>query len=68
MSDEPAERVEGNRMLRKHFTVSIAHQFDRPALETQIRHDNYDGFVMEGGVSNAICRGRTCAELHKSFL
>ncbi|MCH2209920.1 MAG: mandelate racemase/muconate lactonizing enzyme family protein [Fuerstiella sp.] len=61
------EDVEGNRALRKHLSVPIAHHVDRPAFETQIRRDICDGFVMEGGISNALSRGRTCAEFNKPF-
>jgi L-alanine-DL-glutamate epimerase-like enolase superfamily enzyme len=61
------EDVEGNRMLRQHLSVPIAQHIDRPAFETQIRRDICDGFVMEGGVTNALGRGRTCAEFNKPF-
>jgi len=61
------EDVEGNRMLRQHLSVPIAQHIDRPAFETQIRRDICDGFVMEGGVSHAVGRGRTCAEFNKPF-
>lgn len=61
------EDVEGNRMLRQHLSIPIAQHIGRPAFETQIRRDICDGFVMEGGVSNAIGRGRTCAEFNKPF-
>ncbi len=61
------EDVEGNRALRDQFTIAMAHHVDRPAFETQIRRDICDGFVMEGGVSNALSRARTCAEFNKPF-
>jgi len=61
------EDVEGNRTMRQHLSVPIAQHIDRPAFETQIRRDICDGFVMEGGVSNVIGRGRTCAEFNKPF-
>ena len=61
------EDVEGNRNLRNHLSVPIAQHIGRPAFETQIRRDICDGFVMEGGVTNAIGRGRTCAEFNKPF-
>ena len=61
------EDVEGNRTLRRHLSVPIAHHIDRPAFETQIRRDICDGFVMEGGITHALGRGRTCAEFNKPF-
>jgi L-alanine-DL-glutamate epimerase-like enolase superfamily enzyme len=61
------EDVEGNRNLRNHLSVPIAQHIGRPAFETQIRRDICDGFVMEGGVTNAVGRGRTCAEFNKPF-
>ncbi|MHC4880574.1 MAG: mandelate racemase/muconate lactonizing enzyme family protein [Planctomycetota bacterium] len=61
------EDVDGNRNLRNHLSVPIAQHIGRPAFETQIRRDICDGFVMEGGVTNAIGRGRTCAEFNKPF-
>lgn len=61
------EDVEGNRMLRRHLSVPIAQHIGRPAFETQIRRDICDGFVMEGGVSNTVHRGHTCAEFNKPF-
>lgn len=61
------EDVEGNRQLRQSLSVPIAQHIDRPPFETQIRRDLCDGFVLEGGVSNALSRGRTCAEFNKPF-
>lgn len=61
------EDVEGNRMLRQHLSIPIAQHIGRPAFETQIRRDICDGFVMEGGVSHAIGRGKICAEFNKPF-
>jgi len=61
------EDVEGNRMLRQHLSIPIAQHIGRPAFETQIRRDICDGFVMEGGVTHAIGRGKTCAEFNKPF-
>lgn len=61
------EDVEGNRNLRSHLSVPIAQHIDRPAFETQIRRDICDGFVMEGGVSTALNRGRACATFNKPF-
>jgi L-alanine-DL-glutamate epimerase-like enolase superfamily enzyme len=61
------EDTAGNRNLRDHLSVPIAMHIDRPAFETQIRQNICDGFVMEGGISNALSRGRTCAEFNKPF-
>jgi L-alanine-DL-glutamate epimerase-like enolase superfamily enzyme len=61
------EDVEGNRALRQHLSVPTAQHIDRPAFETQLRRDICDGFVLEGGVSHALSRGRTCAEFNKPF-
>jgi L-alanine-DL-glutamate epimerase-like enolase superfamily enzyme len=42
------EDVEGNRHLRSHLAVPIAHHTDRPAFRTQLMQDICDGFVMDG--------------------
>ena len=61
------EDVEGNRELRRHLSVPIAHHIDRPAFRTQISQDICDGFVLEGGAGRAIRNGRICAEFNKPF-
>lgn len=61
------EDVEGNRALRQHLSVPIAQHVGRPAFRTQLTQDLCDGFVLEGGVSNALSRGRTAGEFNKPF-
>ena len=61
------EDVEGNRELKRHLSVPIAHHIDRPAFRTQIREDICDGFVLDGGTARAIKNGRICAEFNKPF-
>ena len=61
------EDVSGNRELRNHLAIPIAQHIGRPAFETQIRQDICDGFVLEGGVRNAVQYGRMCAEFNKPF-
>ncbi|MCA9069515.1 MAG: dgoA protein, partial [Planctomycetaceae bacterium] len=55
------EDVEGNRELRRHLSVPIAHHIDRPAFRTQIMEDICDGFVLDGGTARAMRNGRICA-------
>jgi L-alanine-DL-glutamate epimerase-like enolase superfamily enzyme len=61
------EDVEGNRELRRQLSVPIAQHIGRPDFRVQLQRDICDGFVLEGGVSNAVGRGRTCAEFNKPF-
>lgn len=61
------EDTAGNRLLRKQLAIPIAQHIGRPAFETQIRQEICDGFVLEGGVTNAIHYGRMCAEFNKPF-
>jgi L-alanine-DL-glutamate epimerase-like enolase superfamily enzyme len=61
------EDVEGNRHLRSHLAVPIAHHTDRPAFRTQLMQDICDGFVMDGGAANAHEKGRICEEFNKPF-
>lgn len=61
------EDVAGNRELRQHLSVPTAQHIGRPALETQIRQDICDGFVLEGGVSKAVRQAGICAEFNKPF-
>ncbi|MDP6443911.1 MAG: mandelate racemase/muconate lactonizing enzyme family protein [Pirellulaceae bacterium] len=61
------EDVEGNQQLRRHLSVPIAQHMGRPQLSTQIKEEICDGFVMEGGVTNATQKGAICAEFNKPF-
>ena len=61
------EDVEGNRQLRRTLAVPIAQHIGRPQFSTQLKEEICDGFVMEGGVSNAVLRGAICAEFNKPF-
>lgn len=61
------EDVEGNRNLRNHLSVPIAQHTGRPAFRTQLEQQICDGFVLEGGISNALSKARTCEEFNKPF-
>ena len=61
------EDVEGNRELRRHLDVPIAHHFDRPQFSSQLKQDICDGFVMEGGVNNAVSKDHVCRVFNKPF-
>lgn len=61
------EDVAGNQHLRRHLAVPIAHHVDRPQFRTQLLQDICDGFVVTGGVRNAIRHGEICAEFNKPF-
>ncbi|MBM4004638.1 MAG: hypothetical protein FJ295_15370 [Planctomycetes bacterium] len=61
------EDVEGNRSLRAQLSVPIAQHTGRPAFRTQLERQICDGFVMEGGVSNTLSKGRTCEEFNKPY-
>lgn len=61
------EDVAGNRDLRRHLDVPIAQHANRPQLNVQLSQDMCDGFVVEGGVGNALKHGTVCAEFNKPF-
>ncbi len=61
------EDVLGNIDLRRHLTVPIAQHVGRPQFTTQLTQDICDGFVVQGGVDNAIRHGAICAEFNKPF-
>ncbi|MCH7726854.1 MAG: enolase [Planctomycetes bacterium] len=61
------EDVAGNRDLRRHLDVPIAHHVGRPQMTTQLTQDICDGFVVEGGAERATRHGTICAEFNKPF-
>lgn len=61
------EDVGGNLELRRQLDVPIAQHVGRPQFTTQLREDICDGFVVEGGIANALAHGTICAEFNKPF-
>ena len=61
------EDLSGNRHLRQHLSVAIAHHANRPNIAAQIEQQVCDGFVVEGPVSHAIQCAHICAAFNKPF-
>jgi L-alanine-DL-glutamate epimerase-like enolase superfamily enzyme len=63
----PQGDVEGNRFIRSHTRVAIAHHFGAPPIMTALREDVCDGFVIGGGASRVMRDGQVAAAANKPF-
>jgi galactonate dehydratase len=63
----PQGDVAGNRFIRRHTRVAIAHHFGSPPVETAMREDVCDGFVIGGGASRVMRDGHVAAAWNKPF-
>jgi L-alanine-DL-glutamate epimerase-like enolase superfamily enzyme len=63
----PQADVEGNRVLRRRITRPIAMHYGTPRIETMVRDEVCDGFVMSGGASRIRRQGSVAAEVNKPF-
>lgn len=63
----PQYDVAGNRFIRQHTRVAIAHHFGSPPIATAIREDVCDGFVIGGGASRVMREGTVAATFDKPF-
>jgi galactonate dehydratase len=59
--------VIGNRFLRGHTSVAIAHHYGQPAMQTSLADDVADGYVVSGGASTVMAAGHVCDIAHKPF-
>jgi L-alanine-DL-glutamate epimerase-like enolase superfamily enzyme len=63
----PQHDVAGNRFLRSHTRVAIAHHFGNPPIMTALKEDVCDGFVIGGGASRVLRDGHVAAAADKPF-
>jgi L-alanine-DL-glutamate epimerase-like enolase superfamily enzyme len=63
----PQGDVEGNRFIRSHTRVAIAHHFGSPPIFTALKEDVCDGFVIGGGASRVMADGTVAAAWNKPF-
>lgn len=67
----PHRDVAGYTFLRQHTHVPISmhtpNHFGEPSLETAIRQEMCDGFVVTGGASKVQRDAHVCEAFHKSF-
>jgi galactonate dehydratase len=63
----PQGDVAGNRFIRSHTRVAIAHHFGSPPIMTALREDVCDGFVIGGGATRVMQEGTISAAANKPF-
>jgi galactonate dehydratase len=63
----PQADVAGNRFLRAHTRVAIAHHYGNPPIMTALKEDVCDGFVIGGGASRVMSEGQVAAAANKPF-
>jgi len=63
----PQGDVEGNVMLRRRITRPIAMHYGSPSIQTVIREEVCDGFVIGGGASNVCQQAAVAAHMNKPF-
>jgi L-alanine-DL-glutamate epimerase-like enolase superfamily enzyme len=61
------EDVAGNRFLRRHTRVAIAHHYGVPPIMTSLKEDVCDGFVIVGGATRLLRDGQIAAAANKPF-
>ncbi|MCD6518589.1 MAG: mandelate racemase/muconate lactonizing enzyme family protein [Anaerolineae bacterium] len=63
----PQGDVEGNRLIRQRITKPIAMHYGSPPIQTTIREEVCDGFVIGGGASRVREQGTLAAQMNKPF-
>lgn len=63
----PQGDVAGNRFIRSHTRVAIAHHFGSPPIMTALKEDVCDGFVIGGGATRVMREGAISAAAEKPF-
>jgi galactonate dehydratase len=63
----PQGDVAGNRFIRSHTRVAIAHHYGSPPIMTALQEDVCDGFVIGGGASRVLREGIVAAAANKPF-
>ncbi len=63
----PQEDVEGNVVVRRKIGRPIAMHYGSPPIQTAIREEVCDGFVIGGGVARVTREASFCAQVNKPF-
>ena len=63
----PQEDVEGNALLRRKISRPIAMHYGSPPIQTAIRNEVCDGFVIGGGAHNMRQQAELAAQFNKPF-
>ena len=63
----PQGDVEGNRLIRQRITRPIAMHYGTPPIQTTLRDEVCDGFVIGGGAGRIRAHGAVAAEMNKPF-
>lgn len=63
----PQGDVPGNRHMRQQIGRPIAHHYGSPPIQTALREDVCDGFVIGGGATAVLRQATVAAEAHKPF-
>ena len=63
----PQADVEGNRLLRSKITRPIAMHYGSPPIQTAVRDEVCDGFVIGGGAVRVRDHASTAAQMNKPF-
>jgi len=63
----PQWDVAGNKFIRSHTRVAIAHHFGSPPIMTALKEDVCDGFVIGGGATRVLRDATVAAAADKPF-
>ncbi len=63
----PQDDVEGNRLLRRKVTLPIAMHYGNPPIETTLREEVCDGFVVGGGANRIRKQTAVTEQMNKPF-
>jgi L-alanine-DL-glutamate epimerase-like enolase superfamily enzyme len=63
----PQGDVAGNKFIRSHTRVAIAHHFGSPPIMTALKEDVCDGFVIGGGATRVMREAAVSAAADKPF-
>ena len=63
----PQGDVEGNRLIRQRITRPIAMHYGSPPIQTVIREEVCDGFVIGGGAERLRQQAAVAAQMNKPF-
>lgn len=63
----PQDDVEGSVAIRHHVSRPIAMHYGTPPIQTALRHDVCDGFVLSGGAHRLRQQAELAAQVNKPF-
>ena len=63
----PQGDVEGNALIRKKITRPIAMHYGSPPIQTALRENACDGFVIGGGAQSVLQQAALAAQMNKPF-